>query len=63
MSELKIKITYSEYEEYKSAEIEEILAGLFSSGERVKIRKPEQNQPFKHTYITVDSIREYSNKI
>lgn len=60
---MKIRITYCDDEEYKSLEIEEILTGLFSSGEHVKVRKPEQNQPFKHTYITVDNIRTYLNKI
>ena len=54
---MKIRITYCDDEEYKSLEIEEILNGLFSSGERIKVRKPEQDQPFRHTYITVDNIK------
>ena len=56
---MKIRITYSDNEKNKMLEIEKVLAGMFSSGERVKVRKPEQNQQFMHTYITVENIREY----
>ena len=54
---MKIKITYSDEEKYKSAEIEEILSGLFSTGERLKIRKPKENQQYRHIYITIEIIK------
>ena len=49
---MKIRITYSDNEKADAAEAENILKGLLST-KQIKIRKPEKNGPYSHTYMTV----------
>lgn len=53
---MKIKISYSDNEKIKALEIEKILAGVFSNGQNLKIKKPQKSQPYHHTYMSVDKI-------
>ena len=50
---MKIKISYSDDEQMKALEIENILKTFLSEGRHLKIKKPEKKQPFNHIYLTV----------
>jgi len=50
---MKIKISYSDDEQLKALEIENVLKSFLSQSRHVKIKKPEKKQPFSHIYLTV----------
>lgn len=50
---MKIKISYTDCEAYKAEEIEALLCRLFKSEKSLKIRKPEKNETFHHTYFAI----------
>lgn len=54
---MKIKISYSDIETEKAEKIELLLREVFSSGEKVKIRKPKQQSDFHHTYLSVENLK------
>lgn len=49
---MKIKISYSDDEQVKAFEVENLLKDFLSDGRHVKIKKPEKKQPFGHIYLT-----------
>ncbi|MGN0612620.1 MAG: hypothetical protein ACI4JB_01845 [Porcipelethomonas sp.] len=50
---MKIKISYTDSEASNAARIENALRRFFGSHQQVKVRKPEQDSPFRHLYMTI----------
>ncbi len=48
---MKIKISFTDNEKKRADKLEMILRDFFSTDKSLKVRKPEKNEVFHHTYF------------